>query len=197
MSAWSDEAHVELAKKLWMEGLSASQVSAQLWRAFQAQYSRNAVIGKLHRMGLTGAGSGRSANVSQSLGHINAKASVGQRAKARTLKLAGSGTVFEEAEAHAPRLAPPPAATWAPLEGVEPVPLSGLRHTHCRWPLELADATEPMSCGALKIGGAYCPTHAAMSRPKVSSNSHWTPAMREAAAHRVRLRNAERRARVA
>lgn len=192
--SWTDE-HAELAKKLWADGLSASQISARLWVAFRASYSRNAVIGKLHRLGLSGGVVGRRSTVSQSLGHINAKASVGQRAKARTLKLAGSGTVFEEAEAHAPRLAPPPAATWAPLDGVEPVPLSGLRHTHCRWPLELADATEPMSCGALKIGGAYCPTHAAMASPKVNAN--WTPAMREAAAHRVRLRNAERRARVA
>ncbi|MEQ8297728.1 MAG: GcrA family cell cycle regulator [Nitratireductor sp.] len=47
---WTDE-RVELLKKLWAEGLSASQIAAQL-----GGVSRNAVIGKVHRLKLSSRG---------------------------------------------------------------------------------------------------------------------------------------------
>src|SRR5208282_5540354 len=46
--SWTDE-RVELLKKLWSDGLSASQISANL-----GEVTRNAVIGKVHRLGLAG-----------------------------------------------------------------------------------------------------------------------------------------------
>lgn len=88
------------------------------------------------------------------------------RAAPRVYRLAGSGAVFEQASAQAPRRPPPLAKAWAPLQGVEPVPMSALRHSHCRWPVEVAGAEEPMSCGAFRIGGAYCPTHTERARPR-------------------------------
>src|SRR5690606_1268145 len=45
---WTDE-RVEKLKRLWAEGLSASQIAAQL-----GGVSRNAVIGKVHRLNLPG-----------------------------------------------------------------------------------------------------------------------------------------------
>ena len=45
---WTDE-RVELLKKLWQDGLSASQLAKQL-----GGVTRNAVIGKVHRLGLSG-----------------------------------------------------------------------------------------------------------------------------------------------
>jgi GcrA cell cycle regulator len=45
---WSDE-RVEQLKKLWESGLSASQIAAEL-----GNVTRNAVIGKVHRLGLSG-----------------------------------------------------------------------------------------------------------------------------------------------
>ena len=45
---WTDE-RVELLKKLWGDGLSASQIAAQL-----GGVARNAVIGKVHRLSLSG-----------------------------------------------------------------------------------------------------------------------------------------------
>ena len=45
--SWTDE-RVELLKKLWADGLSASQIAAEL-----GGITRNAVIGKVHRIGLT------------------------------------------------------------------------------------------------------------------------------------------------
>lgn len=47
---WTDE-RVEMLKKLWAEGLSASQIATQL-----GGVSRNAVIGKVHRLKLSARG---------------------------------------------------------------------------------------------------------------------------------------------
>ena len=47
---WTDE-RVELLRKLWSEGLSASQIAAQL-----GGVTRNAVIGKVHRLKLSSRG---------------------------------------------------------------------------------------------------------------------------------------------
>ena len=46
--SWTDD-RVELLKKLWADGLSASQIAAEL-----GGITRNAVIGKVHRLGLSG-----------------------------------------------------------------------------------------------------------------------------------------------
>lgn len=45
---WTDE-RVELLKKLWTDGLSASQIATEL-----GGVTRNAVIGKVHRLSLSG-----------------------------------------------------------------------------------------------------------------------------------------------
>jgi GcrA cell cycle regulator len=45
---WTDE-RVAVLKKLWLDGLSASQIAKQL-----GGVTRNAVIGKVHRLGLSG-----------------------------------------------------------------------------------------------------------------------------------------------
>ena len=45
--SWNDE-RVELLKKMWGEGRSASQIAKEL-----GAVTRNAVIGKVHRLGLS------------------------------------------------------------------------------------------------------------------------------------------------
>ena len=47
--SWTDE-RVESLKKLWLDGLSASQIAKHLGGGL----TRNAVIGKVHRLGLSG-----------------------------------------------------------------------------------------------------------------------------------------------
>ena len=47
--SWTDE-RVELLKRLWNQGLSASQIAGEL----AGGVTRNAVIGKVHRLGLSG-----------------------------------------------------------------------------------------------------------------------------------------------
>ena len=44
--AWTED-RVEILTKLWAEGLSASQIAKDL-----GEVTRNAVIGKVHRLGL-------------------------------------------------------------------------------------------------------------------------------------------------
>ena len=62
--AWSDE-RVAILKKMWLEGSSASEIAKEL-----GNITRNAVIGKVHRLGL----SNRDANSSKSESSItNAK----------------------------------------------------------------------------------------------------------------------------
>jgi GcrA cell cycle regulator len=46
--SWTDE-RVELLRKLWADGLSASRIALEL-----GSVTRNAVIGKVHRLGLSG-----------------------------------------------------------------------------------------------------------------------------------------------
>ena len=47
--SWTDE-RVELLRQMWLDGKSASQISAALGGGL----TRNAVIGKVHRLGLAG-----------------------------------------------------------------------------------------------------------------------------------------------
>src|SRR5882724_10830008 len=54
---WTDD-RVELLKRLWSEGLSASQIAGEL-----GGITRNAVIGKVHRLGLSGRAKAPSSSV--------------------------------------------------------------------------------------------------------------------------------------
>src|SRR3977135_2974768 len=48
LQTWTDD-RVEMLKKLWADGLSASQIATEL-----GGITRNAVIGKVHSLGLSG-----------------------------------------------------------------------------------------------------------------------------------------------
>lgn len=51
MSDWTDEAH-DLVRRLWTQGRSASQIALALRQRLGLRKSRNAVIGKVMRLGL-------------------------------------------------------------------------------------------------------------------------------------------------
>src|SRR5688572_26437748 len=50
---WEREGAVQMLRTLWPQGLSASQIRDKL-RDIGVRVSRNAVIGKIHRLGLAG-----------------------------------------------------------------------------------------------------------------------------------------------
>jgi GcrA cell cycle regulator len=147
---WTDD-RVALLRRLWEDGQSASKIAAQL-----GGVTRNAVIGKVHRLGLAG--------------RLRAGED-GTSAKAVEIETA---IAVVEAEAPEPvailshRPAPdfPPPAAAVPIEPVA-IPLSqrvtimDLRESMCRWPL--GDPTTPdfRFCGARSITGLpYCTHHA-------------------------------------
>jgi len=156
--AWTDE-RVELLKKLWSDGLSASQIAAEL-----GNVTRNAVIGKVHRLGL----SGRAKSAAAPAAPRNAAP---RKAPARAPSHPMSGPAGGARGAHA--LAPQfvteaePEAEQAPMpsEDVvipfsERVTIMELREYMCRWPM--GDPTSPdfRFCGARsQTGLPYCSYH--------------------------------------
>lgn len=144
---WTDE-RVERLRRLWEDGLSASQIAAQI-----GGVSRNAVIGKVHRLGLSGRVKPADA------------AGAGRRKAAREPE-AAAPVEAEAAPVPAPALvfpetvAPAPAAACA-ITASSRVTIMDLRESMCRWPL--GDPTSPdfHYCGDRSITGLpYCTHHA-------------------------------------
>lgn len=147
--SWTDE-RVDLLKRLWSEGLSASQIAGRL-----GSVTRNAVIGKVHRLGLSGR-----ATTSRMKSHRprtrlanNTKRPVKQR-----FAQAGNPAVralYMDAEAYV-----------APAEEIEiPVAerktIQTLGECSCRWPIGDPQTSEFHFCGRAKVPLLpYCEVHA-------------------------------------
>lgn len=163
---WTDE-RVELLKKLWSDGLSASQIATEL-----GNVTRNAVIGKVHRLGLSG----------------RAKDKPTSSAAPRPRKAARTPSAPTPLAPPAPRnnvvIAP---ITARPVEIAleeeqdvafdedvaipmsERVTIMDLRESMCRWPM--GDPTKPefRFCGARSITGLpYCTHHARIAYQPVT-----------------------------
>ena len=76
--SWTDE-RVELLKKLWSDGLSASQIAGEL-----GGITRNAVIGKVHRLGLSGRAKSASSAFTASAQDPHRHAHAAYRTRARS-----------------------------------------------------------------------------------------------------------------
>jgi GcrA cell cycle regulator len=149
-SGWSEE-RAQRCKEMWLAGNSASKIACTL-----GGLTRSAVIGKVHRMGLSGRATSKPHN-----SYIR---------KSRPTK--------------APRPNPPaPSAVMAILCDGLPIPtpaefdvprisfshLNEDGNKHCRWPcLESVAGVpqdQPLFCGLKPIPGqSYCPTHYVRAR---------------------------------
>jgi GcrA cell cycle regulator len=121
--SWTDE-RVELLKKLWGEGLSASQIASQL-----GGVTRNAVIGKVHRLSL----SGRAKPASSTPRPRKVRTASPHRPSTR--HYISGNTALKTHASPAPRRLPAPV----PIEDiVVPIPLNisllQLSDAVCRWP---------------------------------------------------------------
>lgn len=158
--SWTDE-RVELLRKLWLEGLSASQIAAELANGI----TRNAVIGKVHRLGL----SGRAKSV-QSPGAPRARAATPRATPQQTRStpvrtmtaapmMTRSATALAlQPEAYAAPVERPVAEVVIPLS--EPVTIMELREAMCRWPLGDPATPEFRYCGGRSdVGAPYCSHH--------------------------------------
>lgn len=173
--SWSNEAHVERLKVLWGNGLSASQVAASLAKEFpDAKYSRNAVIGKVHRLGLSGRGKSSAPVRFQAPKRVRPirRDLTGLRisdVRNPTERMALPAVANAEA-----RLRPAPevvarARAFVPLDGRKGVPFGS---PGCRWPVG-GEGADMMCCGANRVEPAqerpspsYCVEHAAIAYKK-------------------------------
>jgi GcrA cell cycle regulator len=156
--SWTDE-RVEMLRKLWNEGLSASQVAAEIG----AGITRNAVIGKIHRLGLS-----QRAKTPVAARPRVAKPPRAPQAPVRTTGGGGGApsVVGNVALALAPRMLPTPDER--PQEEVvipltERVTIMELREAMCRWPIGDPTSPEFRFCGARAPGAGgspYCGFHA-------------------------------------
>jgi GcrA cell cycle regulator len=143
---WNEERTATL-RKLWLEGMSASQVARQL-----GGVSRSAVIGKVHRLGIT-----------------VREVPVRQRGAVRTASRAQprSRPVREAV------IAPRPALRLAAVaEMTATQSILGLEIHSCRWPIGDVESDDFGFCGRDKTARAsYCEDHARGAFRRLSSPS--------------------------
>jgi GcrA cell cycle regulator len=137
---WSDARVAELIKK-WQAGYSASQVAKHL-----GGVTRSAVIGKVHRLGISGRA--RPSRLD----------SGGRRASVARASASAGGARREVA---------PGAPLSAPVMTIETCPTATvltLTEDSCRWPIGNPDQAEFGFCGRDRAGkGPYCLGHGPMS----------------------------------
>lgn len=155
--SWTDE-RVTLLRDLWAKGLSASQIAVQL-----GGVTRNAVIGKAHRLGLesrpspirgTGNGSRRR------------NRAIDRALEARALR----GTMADE-EIGGERILPDPDQR---VEAVPAPPLArrGGEVSDCLWPLGDPGDSDFGFCGADTVPGRpYCATHCRVAYIRKDKNA--------------------------
>jgi len=190
--SWSDE-RVELLKKMWGEGQSASQIAKEL-----GGVTRNAVIGKVHRLGLSNrSGSGGAAAES-----AKAKPAAKPAAKAKP-KPAAKPAPSPKAEAPKPaeEATPTPAAPVSRAKQIipagQPLPpqpsaneidpaalakvseiekkakrlsLMELTERTCKWPVGDPATEDFWFCGLpVQAGKPYCEAHVGVAFQPMSS----------------------------
>ena len=165
---WTDE-RVELLKKLWAEGLSASQIAAQL-----GGVSRNAVIGKVHRLKLSGRGKTTSGQARPK--KVSAPAGQGARGAqasgvTRTTVTKSIGATALQAEyvvdAVAETVTRPNADVVVPMS--RHLALAQLTERTCKWPIGDPLADDFHFCGNdSKESSPYCGYHSRLAFQPVS-----------------------------
>jgi len=143
--SWTDE-RVELLRKLWSDGLSASQIAAEL-----GGITRNAVIGKVHRLGLSGRAK-------------SASSAAPRPRKARTpmLRVGRAAIRGNTALAHAYEIEA--ETTPGLIENIIPIgqrrTILELTEQTCRWPIGDPGSSDFFFCGGKTIDGLpYCAYH--------------------------------------
>jgi GcrA cell cycle regulator len=146
--SWTDE-RVELLKKLWADGLSASQIAGQL-----GGVTRNAVIGKVHRLGL----SGRAKSLSSSAPRPRKPRPLSHSMRPR-LRYSGNTALAASPEME---------ADLDPLANIVPmgprVSILELSEATCHWPIGDPGTDGFAYCGTRsKLNNPYCPYHARLA----------------------------------
>lgn len=157
--SWTDE-RVELLKTLWAEGLSASQIAAQL-----GGVSRNAVIGKVHRLKLSSRGRATSSQPRQKKVHRSggpSRPSSRGSSSHRTVTAVLGATALQQHYELEPEVSP----MVRPVENVvvpisKKLALTELTEKTCKWPIGDPLSEDFHFCGNDSgDSGPYCTYHA-------------------------------------
>jgi GcrA cell cycle regulator len=152
--SWTDE-RVESLKKLWQEGLSASQIAGRI-----GGVTRNAVIGKVHRLGLAGR-----ATTSRMKSHRPRRTPAAQKIRPQRPNQQRFGAPnasplrdLYRAEGEVGYIAPVEELV-IPL--AERKYIQTLTESCCRWPIGDPQLADFHFCGKKKVAGLpYCDVHA-------------------------------------
>ena len=150
--SWTDD-RVELLKKLWMEGLSASQIAAEL-----GSVTRNAVIGKVHRLGLSGRAKSTSSASRPKRPQRNSVFG-GRPARSAHRK---NGNGFQVPATGEREIVSRPVAIEAPV----PLKLELIQLTEqtCKWPIGDPAQEDFHFCGhSTKESSPYCAYHSRLA----------------------------------
>ena len=143
---WTDE-RVELLKKLWADGLSASQIAAEL-----GGITRNAVIGKVHRLGLSGRAKSPSSAAPR---QRKARPASMLRVSRPTMR---GNTALAQAFEYEPEPEPEVIDNIIPI-GQRRTILELTENT-CRWPIGDPGSADFFFCGGGTTAGLpYCAYH--------------------------------------
>ncbi len=150
--SWTND-RVETLKQYWSDGLSASVIAQKL-----GEVTRNGVIGKVHRLGLSGrANRSRNRGAARTPFFFPAGASSKKSRAQRPLRRAWQGCASTKGDRHRilPELGPPPDL---------PVTVQSLTALTCRWPIGDPKTYGFHFCGRAKPDGRpYCDHHAAIA----------------------------------
>ena len=137
---WTED-RVDVLKKLWLEGLSASQIAKQLGGGV----TRNAVIGKVHRLGLSG----------------RAAPSKPTRIIVRPPRPRPAVSVSQprRVETHSA----PVVRAYVRDEAPGSATVLTLNARSCRWPIGDPSNGDFTFCGQGAAHGPYCEHHAAVA----------------------------------
>jgi GcrA cell cycle regulator len=150
---WTEE-RLELLKKLWGEGLSATQIAAELGGGM----TRNAVLGKSHRLGLVRNGTPVTSSPRPSTAtHPPPAPPTAKPSRQHSPKPVTTPASQPPSEQRTATLLP----VKADLPKGEGLTIMELRESMCRWPLGDPTTPEFRYCGGHALTGLpYCSHHA-------------------------------------
>ena len=175
--SWTDE-RVETLKKMWGEGQSASQIAKEL-----GGVTRNAVIGKVHRLGLsnrTGGGTSKPAAKEKAAPKAAAKPKAAPRAAPKAEEPPKPVHVRRQIIPAGQPLPPQPSANEISPEALasvrevektsKKISLMELTERTCKWPVGDPATDDFWFCGlAAQAGKPYCEAHVGVAFQPMSS----------------------------
>lgn len=166
--SWTGE-RVELLTKLWAAGLSASQVASEL-----GGITRNSVISKIHRLGLSGRAKGHNRASSLSL----LPRGTSQRRTRPSAPQGVSSAASESRRAERQRL---PSGVLLPREEEPELieisveqrrTLLQLNERNCHWPVGTPGTDGFYFCGADANDAPYCAHHCRVAHQPAAERRH-------------------------